>query len=137
MPRFVTQYDGFPTEPQLHHISENDCAVPDLTYSIKELREKFVLQTEILKSRIQKPGDYLIGEGAIDENNENEAFDMPSVEMPRNNDLVDIHTMAASVSDARITLARLRDEAAKKDVERQKTEDTGNQQTGEQSGVSE
>lgn len=135
MPRFVTQYDGFPLEPQLHHISENDSAVPDLTYSIKELREKFVLQTEVLKSQMQKPGDYLIRE--IDENNENEAFDMPSVEVPRNNDLVDMHAIAHSVSDARITLARLRDEAAKKHVEIQQTQTTEIQQTAQQSGVSE
>lgn len=134
MPRFVTQYDGFPLEPQLHHISENDSAVPDLTYSIKELREKFVLQTEVLKSQMQKPGDYLIRE--IDENNENEAFDMPSVEVPRNNDLVDMHAIAHSVSDARITLARLRDEAAKKHVEIQQTQTTEIQQTAQQSGVS-
>lgn len=135
MSRFATQYDGFPLEPQLHHISENDCAVPDLTYSIKELREKFVLQTEVLKSQMQKPGDYLIRE--IDENNENEAFDIPSVEVPRNNDLVDMHAIAHSVSDARITIARLRDEAAKKHVESQQTQTTGTQQTGQQSGVSE
>lgn len=135
MPRFVTQYDRFPTEPQLHHISEIDCAVPDLTYTIKELREKFVLQTEILKSQMKKPGDYLIRE--IDENNENEAFDMPSVEIPRNNDLVDMHAIAHSVSDARIILARLRDEAAKKHVESQQTQTPETQQTGQQSGVSE
>lgn len=112
MGRFITQYDGAPTCPQSHHISDIDCAVPDLTYSIRELREKFVLQTEVLRSKMQKPGDYLIRE--INENNENEAFDMPSVEVPRNNDLVDMHAIAHSVSDARVTLARLRDEEAKK-----------------------
>lgn len=122
MGRFKTQWE--PCVPLLHEIGEEDTAIPDLTYSITEMRRKFILEQELLKSSAKQPQYTYPGveEGENDPfNNEqyaNEAFDSPSVEYPRDNDLVDIATMEDRVSAARQRLPALR--AAKLAVEKEK-----------------
>lgn len=112
MGKFKTQWE--PCAPLLHEIGEEDTAIPDLTYSITEMRRKFILEQELLKSSAKQPQYTYPGveEGENDPfNNEqyaNEAFDSPSVEYPRDNDLVDIATMEDLVSAARQRLPALR-----------------------------
>lgn len=112
MGKFVTQWD--PCSPQLHEIGEEDTAIPDLTYSITEMRQKFILEQELLKASSKQP-QYLypgVNDGESDpfENEQyaDEAFDSPSVEIPRDNDLVDIATLEARVASARQRLPALR-----------------------------
>jgi len=112
MGRFKTQWD--PCAPLLHEIGDEDTAIPDLTYSITEMRHKFILEQELMKASAKQPQYTYSGveEGEDDPfNNEryaNEAFDSPSVEYPRDNDLVDIATMEDRVSAARKRLPALR-----------------------------
>ena len=75
-----------------HFVGDDDVAVPDLAYSIKELRERFVLETEILRAQARKPANYLFPDVGDDENRENEAFDSPAVEYSHGADLVDLST---------------------------------------------
>lgn len=112
MVKFKTQWDE--CSPQLHEIGEEDTAIPDLTYSITEMRQKFILEQELLKASSKQP-QYLypgVNEGEDDpfenENYADEAFDSPSVEIPRDNDLVDIATLEARVSSARERMPVLR-----------------------------
>lgn len=112
MVKFKTQWDE--CSPQLHEIGEEDTAIPDLTYSITEMRQKFILEQELLKASSKQP-QYLypgVNEGEDDpfenENYADEAFDSPSVEIPRDNDLVDIATLEARVSSARERMPALR-----------------------------
>lgn len=122
MGRFKTQWD--PCAPLLHEIGDEDTAIPDLTYSITEMRRKFILEQELMKASAKQPQYTYSGveEGEDDPfNNEqyaNEAFDSPSVEYPRDNDLFDIATMEDRVSAARKRLPALR--AAKLAVEKEK-----------------
>ena len=112
MGRFKTQWD--PCAPLLHEIGDEDMAIPDLTYSITEMRRKFILEQELMKASAKQPQYTYLGveEGEDDPfNNEQyaiEAFDSPSVEYPRDNDLVDIATMEDRVSAARKRLPALR-----------------------------
>lgn len=112
MGNFKTQWD--PCAPLLHEIGDDDTAIPDLTYSITEMRRKFILEQELLKASAKQPQYAYPGveEGENDPfNNEqysNEAFDSPSVEYPRDNDLVDIASMEDRVSAARQRLSALR-----------------------------
>lgn len=111
MGRFKTQWD--PCAPLLHEIGDEDTAIPDLTYSITEMRRKFILEQELMKASAKQPQYTYPGveEGEDDPfNNEqyaNEAFDSPSVEYPRDNDWVDIATMEDRVSAARKRLPAL------------------------------
>lgn len=122
MGKFKTQW--MPCAPLFHEIGEEDTAIPDLTYSITEMRRKFILEQELLKASAKQPQYTYPGveEGEKDPfNNEqyaNEAFDSPSVEYPRDNDLVDIATMEDCVSAARQRLPALR--AAKLAAEKTK-----------------
>lgn len=112
MGRFKTQWD--PCAPLLHEIGDEDTSIPDLTYSITEMRRKFILEQELMKASAKQPQYTYPGveEGEDDPfNNEqyaSEAFDSPSVEYPRDNDLVDIATMEDRVSAARQRLPALR-----------------------------
>ena len=122
MGKFRTQWD--PCSPQFHEIGDEDTAVPDLTYSITEMRRKFILEQELMKASAKQP-QYLypgVNEGEDDpfENEQyaNEAFDSPSVEYPRDNDLVDIAALEDRLSAARKRLPALR--AAKLAVEKAK-----------------
>lgn len=112
MGRFKTQWDL--CAPLLHEIGDEDTAIPDLTYSITEMRRKFILEQELMKASTKQP-QYLypgVNEGEDDpfENEQyaNEAFDSPSVEYPRDNDLVDISALEDRVSAARKRLPALR-----------------------------
>lgn len=112
MVKFRTQWDE--CSPQLHEIGEEDTAIPDLTYSITEMRRKFILEQELMKASAKQP-QYLypgVEEGEDDpfenESYANEAFDSPSVEIPRDNDLVDISTLEARVASARERMPALR-----------------------------
>lgn len=122
MGKFVTQWDE--CSPQLHVIGEEDTAIPDLTYSITEMRQKFILEQELLKASSKQPQYFYPGvnEGESDpfENEQyaDEAFDSPSVEIPRDNDLVDIATLEARVASARERMPTLR--AAKLAAEKEK-----------------
>lgn len=89
--RFVTQWN-VQHKVQEHFVGDDDVAVPDLAYSIKELRERFVLETEILRAQARKPANYLFPDVGDDENRENEAFDSPAVEYSHGADLVDLST---------------------------------------------
>ncbi|WGL31353.1 hypothetical protein [Dipodfec virus UOA04_Rod_975] len=82
--KFVTQYNAVHT-PYLHDTGTDDMAIPELTYSIKELREKFALETEVLNAKLRKPGQYFIDSNMDDD----EAFDSVSPEIPRDYDFVD------------------------------------------------
>lgn len=122
MGKFKTQWE--PCAPLLHEIGEEDMAIPDLTYSITEMRRKFILEQELMKASAKQP-QYLypgVNEGEDDpfENEQyaNEAFDSPSVEYPRDNDLVDISALEDRVSAARKRLPSLR--AAKLAAEKEK-----------------
>lgn len=112
MVKFRTQWDE--CSPQLHEIGAEDTAIPDLTYSITEMRRKFILEQELLKASSKQP-QYLypgVNEGEDDpfknENYADEAFGSPSVEIPRDNDLVDIATLEARVASARERMPALR-----------------------------
>lgn len=52
MGKFKTQW-----EPRslLHEIGEEDTAIPDLTYSITEMRRKFILEQELMKASAKQP----------------------------------------------------------------------------------
>lgn len=107
MGRFRTQWED--CAPLLHEIGEEDTAIPDLTYSITEMRQKFILEQELIKASGKQP-QYLFPSvsGDLDEQLENEAFDSPSVEVPRDNDLVDIASLADRVASARERMPSLR-----------------------------
>lgn len=126
MGKFKTQWDS--CAPLLHEIGDEDTAIPDLTYSITEMRRKFILEQELMKASAKQPQYNYPGveEGQEDPfNNEqyaSEAFDSPSVEYPRDNDLVDIATMEDRVSAARKRLPALR--AAKLAAEKAKVSQT-------------
>ena len=51
---FATQWN-VQHKVQEHFVGDDDVAVPDLAYSIKELRERFVLETEILRAQARNP----------------------------------------------------------------------------------
>ena len=117
MGKFRTQWES--CAPLLHEIGDEDTAIPDLTYSITEMRRKFILEQELMKASTKQP-QYLypgVNEGE-DDQYANEAFDSPSVEYPRDNDLVDISALEDRVSAARKRLPALR--AAKLAVEKEK-----------------
>ena len=96
MGKFKTQWDS--CAPLLHEIGDEDTAIPDLTYSITEMRRKFILEQELMKASAKQP------------------------EYPRDNDLVDIATMEDRVSAARKRLPALR--AAKLAAEKAKVSQT-------------
>lgn len=89
--RFVTQWN-VQHKVQEHFVGDDDVAVPDLAYSIRELRERFVLETEILRAQARKPANYLFPDVGDDKNRENEAFNSPAVEYSHGADLVDLST---------------------------------------------
>ena len=100
-----------------HFVGDDDVAVPDLAYSIKELRERFVLETEILRAQARKPANYLFPDVGDDENRENEAFESPAVEYSHGADLVDLSTdrdrirsAVRRVKDARVAASRVQSE---------------------------
>lgn len=110
--RFATQWN-VQHKVQEHFVGDDDVAVPDLAYSIKELRERFVLETEILRAQARKPANYLFPDVGDDENRENEAFDSPAVEYSHGADLVDVSTdrdcirsAVRRIKDSRIAAAR-------------------------------
>lgn len=96
-PKFLTQWN---TDHSIfvHDISDEDFAIPDLTYSIQELRQKFTLESELLQGKLKRPAQYLFNN--IDENNEDEAFDSPSVDLPRDFDLVDADAAKTDIRNA-------------------------------------
>lgn len=113
---FATQWN-VQHKVQEHFVGDDDVAVPDLTYSIKELRERFVLETEILRAQARKPANYLFPDVGDDENRENEAFESPAVEYSHGADLVDIsadrdriRSAVRRVKDARVTSSRAQSE---------------------------
>lgn len=113
---FVTQWN-VQHKVQEHFVGDDDVAVPDLAYSIKELRERFVLETEILRAQARKPANYLFPDVGDDENRENEAFDSPAVEYSHGADLVDlssdrdrIRSAVRRVKDARVAASRVQSE---------------------------
>lgn len=113
---FVTQWN-VQHKVQEHFVGDDDVAVPDLAYSIKELRERFVLETEILRAQSRKPANYLFPDVGDDENRENEAFDSPAVEYSHGADLVDlsadrdrIRSAVRRVKDARVAASRAQSE---------------------------
>ena len=113
---FVTQWN-VQHKVQEHFVGDDDVAVPDLAYSIKELRERFVLETEILRAQARKPANYLFPDVGDDENRENEAFDSPAVEYSHGADLVDlsadrdrIRSAVRRVKDARVAASRAQSE---------------------------
>lgn len=126
MGKFCTQWE--PCAPLLHEIGEEDTAIPDLTYSITEMRRKFILEQELMKASAKQPQYTYPG---VKENEDdpfeneqyaNEAFDSPSVDYPRDNDLVDIAALEDRVSSARQRLPSLR--AAKLAAEKTKISQT-------------
>lgn len=115
---FATQWN-VQHKVQEHFVGDDDVAVPDLAYSIKELRERFVLETEILRAQARKPANYLFPDVGDDENRENEAFDSPAVEYSHGADLVDlssdrdrIRSAVRRVKDARAAASRAQSEKA-------------------------
>lgn len=113
---FATQWN-VQHKVQEHFVGDDDVAVPDLAYSIKELREKFVLETEILRAQARKPANYLFPDVGDDENSENEAFESPAVEYSHGADLVDlsadrdrIRSAVRRVKDARVAASRAQSE---------------------------
>lgn len=122
MGKFKTQWDS--CAPLLHEIGDEDTAIPDLTYSITEMRRKFILEQEVIKASAKQPQYTYPGveedEDDPFENEQyaNEAFNSPSVEYPRDNDLVDIAALEDRVSSARQRLSALR--AAKLAAEKAK-----------------
>ena len=113
---FLTQWN-VQHKVQEHSVGDDDVAVPDLAYSIKELRERFVLETEILRAQARKPANYLFPHVGDDENRENEAFDSPAVEYSHGADLVDlsadrdrIRSAVRRVKDARVAASRAQSE---------------------------
>lgn len=113
---FVTQWN-VRHKVQVHFVGDDDVAVPDLAYSIKELRERFVLETEILRAQARKPANYLFPDVGDDENRENEAFESPAVEYSHGADLVDlsadrdrIRSAVRRVKDARVAASRVQSE---------------------------
>lgn len=113
MPRFLSQWNHV-HRVMFHDIGEVDEAIPDLTYSIKELREKFVLETEILRGQMARKGEYLIQNAKTDEDFEL-AFDSPSVSLPSDYDYVDADADKAAVRDGLVRLQQVRMAAAKAD----------------------
>lgn len=113
---FATQWN-VQHKVQEHFVGDDDVAVPDLAYSIKELRERFVLETEILRAQARKPANYLFPDIGDDESRENEAFDSPAVEYSHGADLVDLSTdrdrvrsAVRRVKDARVAASRAQSE---------------------------
>lgn len=113
---FATQWN-VQHKVQEHFVGDDDVAVPDLAYSIKELRERFVLETEILRAQARKPANYLFPDVGDDENRENEAFESPAVEYSHGADLVDlsadrdrIRSAVRRVKDARVAASRAQSE---------------------------
>lgn len=113
---FTTQWN-VKHKVQEHFVGDDDVAVPDLAYSIKELRERFVLETEILRAQARKPANYLFPDVGGDENRENEAFDSPAVEYSHGADLVDlsadrdrIRSAVRRVKDVRVAASRAQSE---------------------------
>lgn len=113
---FATQWN-VKHKVQEHFVGDDDVAVPDLAYSIKELRERFVLETEILRAQARKPANYCFPDVGDDENRENEAFDSPAVEYSHGADLVDlsadrdrIRSAVRRVKDARVAASRVQSE---------------------------
>lgn len=124
---FATQWN-VKHKVQEHFVGDDDVAVPDLAYSIKELRERFVLETEILRAQARKPANYCFPDVGDDENRENEAFDSPAVEYSHGADLVDLSTdrdrirsavrriKDSRTSSARVQISKASDESAPKDA---------------------
>ena len=113
---FATQWN-VQHKVQEHFVGDDDVAVPDLAYSIKELRERFVLETEILRAQARKPANYCFPDVGDDEDRENEAFDSPAVEYSHGADLVDlsadrdrIRSAVRRVKDARVAASRAQSE---------------------------
>lgn len=93
------------------HIDDRDEAIPDLTYSIKELREKFVLETELLRGRMQRPGQFMFN-GKEDEESQ---FDAPPAQTPQNYDFVDADADKAALRAALMAIQQARVSANKSD----------------------
>lgn len=113
---FATQWN-VQHKVQEHFVGDDDVAVPDLAYSIRELRERFVLETEILRAQARKPANYLFPNVGDDETRENEAFESPAVEYSHGADLVDLSTdrdrirsAVRRVKDARVAASRAQSE---------------------------
>lgn len=73
--------------------TESDIVRPDLSFSIKEIQQKFTLQHLILNNR-NVQDNYLLSPNSDD-------FDSPSVETPQNYDLADAFSDTHRVYNAR------------------------------------
>lgn len=114
--RFATQWN---TEHAIFvsEVDDVDTAIPDLTFSIQQLRDKFVLETEVLKSQLARKGQYLFNGKELTENGSEEAFDSPSVEIPQNYDFVDADADTMSLRGAVAALQQARNSSSQARIE--------------------
>lgn len=111
-PKFHTQWNTAHTFTQ-QRLDETDTAIPDLTYSIGELRRRFTLETEVLLSQQRRQGQYVFNSSNLDD--ENVAFDSPEVTCPRDFDLVDADAVKDSLRRAVMALQNSRNDQRKAD----------------------
>ena len=117
---FATQWN-VKHKVQEHFVGDDDVAVPDLAYSIKELRERFVLETEILRAQARKPANYCFPDVGDDENRENEEYSHGADLVDLSTDRDRIRSAVRRIKDSRTAAARTQspkasEESAPKDA---------------------
>lgn len=117
--KFKTNFNNRP-DKVVSVISAYDPAVPDLSFTIRELQEKFTLQTQVVMEQLAggKKLRYEFKDAeSLSEGDLEAAFDSPTVQTIRGYDLVDIAAIADSVARVPSRLAyikKLREEIARR-----------------------
>lgn len=88
---------GNPPKPLEVSISDYDPAVPDLSFTVRELQEKFTLQTQVVLDMMSKGKQLRYEFKNISDENVDDAFDSPAIQTLRGVDLVDIAAVADSI----------------------------------------
>lgn len=96
VPRFRSAYINRPT-PDVVFIGDFDPAIPDLSFTVRELQEKFTLQTQVAID-MMSGGKQLRYEfkdaNSMSDADLDAAFDSPAIQTMRGYDLVDVAAIA-------------------------------------------
>ena len=93
---FRSQFNN-PPAPLEVFVSDYDPAVPDLSFTVRELQEKFTLQTQVALDMMSNGKQLRYEFKNISDENIDSAFDSPAIQTLRGCDLVDIAAVADSL----------------------------------------
>lgn len=111
VPRFRSAYINRPS-PDVVVIGDYDPAIPDLSFTVRELQEKFTLQTQVAIEMMRggkQPRYEFKDANSMSEADLDAAFNSPAIQNLRGYDLVDIASIADGVSRIPARLEAIKD----------------------------